>query len=323
MRKTTGPPFLDVETPHDGAIAEQSEAPKRKLPAAIDFGVYSELDVALDPVHAALWCLMRPKGPPSFTPGLLQDLKTASELVHRLHDEQKPGDPNPVRYWVVASDIPGIFNLGGDLNLFLDCIRANDRARLRQYAHACVEATYRGAYGMNVPCISIAVVEGDALGGGFEAAISGHVLIAERGVRMGMPEVLFNTFPGMGAYSFLSRKLDAARAEKMILGGKIYSAEQLYEIGIVDILAEPKKGREAARQFMTDNRNRHSLLTALDRVRKRVHPLTMDELRDVTDIWVETTMKLGPADLRKMAYLTEAQARRAPGSPFNLGQAVD
>lgn len=61
---------------------------------------------------------------------------------------------------------------------------------------------------------TVSLIQGDALGGGFEASLSSNLIIAERGVKMGLPEVIFNLFPGMGAYSILSRKVGAATAEK-------------------------------------------------------------------------------------------------------------
>ena len=278
-----------------------------RLGPSIDLGQFSELDVALDPAQTALWCLMRPKGRPCFTPGLLADIAAVSRLIHRLHAERGDNEPNPVRFGVLASDVPGVFNLGGDLSLFLRCARARDREALRRYAHACVEATYRGAYGMDAPCVNITVVEGDAFGGGFEAAMSGHVLIAEKGARFGLPEVLFNSFPGMGAYSFLVRKLGLARAEKIILGGKIHQAEELHELGVVDILADKGGGRDAARRYMAENLPRHEMLCAIGRVRKRVLPLDKRELLDVVDIWVDSMINLGSRDLRKMELLVRAQ----------------
>jgi DSF synthase len=297
--------------------------PGKPLPSSLDLGAYREMNVALDPTQRALWCLMRPKGPQSFTAGLLSDLATAHRTIHRLHRERPPGAPNPVRFWVVGSDMPGVFNLGGDLGFFVKCIKAGDHEALRAYAHACVDATFSGAYGMKAPCITIVVVQGDALGGGFEAALSGHVLIAERGARMGLPEVMFNTFPGMGAYSFLTRKVGAVTAEKLILSGKVYLAEELHEMGIVDVLAPKGGGREAARQFMADNERRQPLLCALDQVRKRVVPLTKDELIDVTDIWVDSTMELESSDVRKMEILVKAQARRVVRDTTSRESAVE
>ncbi len=86
------------------------------------------------------------------------------------------------------------------------------------------------------------MVHGDALGGGFETVLSCDVVIAERGAKFGLPEVLFNLFPGMGAYSLLCRRLDGARAQKLMLSGRIYTAEELEEMGLVDLVVEPGEG---------------------------------------------------------------------------------
>lgn len=51
------------------------------------------------------------------------------------------------------------------------------------------------------------MVQGDAFGGGLEFALSSNILVAEQGTRLGFPEILFNLFPGMGAYTFLYRKV--------------------------------------------------------------------------------------------------------------------
>ena len=97
---------------------------------------------------------------------------------------------------------------------------------------------------------SIALVQGDALGGGFEAALSATVLIAEESSRMGFPEILFNLFPGMGAFSFLSRKIGRRAAEEMITSGTIYSARQLYDMGVIDVLTPDGTGEAAVHGFI-------------------------------------------------------------------------
>lgn len=300
------------EGPEPGLALEADRAATDRpgpLPLGLDLGVYSEMDVALDPKRQALWCFMRPAGAPSFSRALLRDLGAVHGLVHRLHAEAGPNTPNPVRFCIVGSDVPGVFNFGGDLTLFLECIRTGDAERLREYAHACVEAVYCCSYGVEVPCLSIALVEGDALGGGLEAAMAFHILVAERGTRLGLPEAMFNLFPCMGAYSFLARRVGPMRAEKLILSGKTYTAEEFHEMGIVDVLAEKGDGRAAVHRFIAEHENRHALLWAMQKVRRRVSPLTKQELFDVTDIWVETAMKLGPDELRRMEFLRVAQTR--------------
>jgi DSF synthase len=297
-----------VDTPWFTPASPPKKAPD--LPAGLNLGTYEELDVALDPNQKAMWCYMRPIGSPRFSPGVLRDLDKLHKTIGRLFAERDQSAPSPMNFYVGCSSTPGIFSLGGDLAFFVECIRSKDRAALLAYAYACVETTYNIAFGFGAPVISIGVLEGDALGGGLEGALSFNVLIAERGVKMGLPEVLFNSFPGMGAYSLLSRKLDMARAEKIIMSGRLYTAEEFHEMGIVDVLAEKGGGRDAARQYIAKNERRRTLLHATSKVRQRVAPLTLQELRDVTEIWVDTALGLTPRDLRKMEVLVGAQLRR-------------
>ena len=60
---------------------------------------------------------------------------------------------------------------------------------------------------MDLPILTVALIQGDAVGGGFEAMLTDDIVIAEQGAKFGLPEILFNLFPGMGGYSFLRRKV--------------------------------------------------------------------------------------------------------------------
>jgi DSF synthase len=271
---------------------------------------YAELDVEFDPHDRAYWCFLRPKGSPSYTPGLLQDLIRMWDSVKRLQALYERDGQAPIRFVVGASRCPGIFSYGGDLRLFADLIRSGNRAELEKYARTCIEVLHRTATSFNLPVVTIALVQGEALGGGFESALSCNVIIAERSAKFGLPEILFNLFPGMGAYSLLARRLDAVRAEKMILSGRIYSAEELHGMGLVEVLAEDGKGEEAVRDYIARHGRRHGAQRAIYRVRDRVLPLAYAELADVTKIWVDTALRLGEQDLRKMERLAAAQSRR-------------
>ncbi len=270
---------------------------------------FDNLRVEIEPRHGVYWCRMRPAERPSFTPALLDDL---ARMQHQLVGMFR-GGATPIRYYVLASELPGIFNLGGDLTVLADNIRMQDRAGLERYARACIDVLYTNAVGFDLPVVTVALVQGDALGGGFEAALSCDVIVAEKGARFGLPEVLFNLFPGMGAYSFLARRLGSARAEKMILSGRIYTAEELYEMDLVQLLAEPGTGEQVVRDYIKRSSKRHGAQSGVFRVGRRVAPLSYDELRDVTEIWVDTALNISESDLRKMERLTAAQNRRWTG----------
>jgi DSF synthase len=275
-------------------------------PAALD-RVYQNIEIELDPKAPILWCWMSQPGKPIVTDDLLIDLKA----MHRTIPEILDGvTGEPIKYYAFASRAANTYSLGGDLAFFADSIRTGDRTAIHAYAHRCIDVLAQHVVAFNRPLITMALVQGDALGGGFETALSCDLIVAERSAKMGLPEILFNLFPGMGAYSFLSRRLSPAEATRMIRDGTVYSAEKLHEMGVVDVLANDGEGVYALREYVKENQRWHNAHLALRQAKQRVNPVTEDELRDVVDIWVDAVFRLTDADLKRMGRLTAAQERR-------------
>ena len=275
-------------------------------------------DARLD-VRAAdgtAWCYLRPRFRPSFTLALLDDLVRVQACLNGLA-MARDRDGQPAVGWVVlASDTPGVFSLGGDLQLFTELIRQRDAKGLRRYAHACVQVGFDNWSGYGGQAVSIGLAQGDALGGGFEALLSCNVLVAERRARFGLPEILFGLFPGMGAHAFLSRRVGAARAHAMITSGAQHTAEALHEQGIVDVLAEDGQGEQAVRDYVARNSRCRAAHAASHRAGRIVSPVTLDDMRAVADVWVETAMDLTDADLRRMVRISAAQEKARQRAPL-------
>jgi DSF synthase len=268
---------------------------------------YTQLTTYYDEKYSVAWYYMNSSPRPCFTPTLLEEIK-------RFHDDIMQEINNPkgqrIDYLVLASDVPGVFNLGGDLQLFRTLILNQDREALYNYANSCIDAVWRNITNLGSNLTTISLVQGDALGGGFEAALSSDIIIAERSAKLGFPEILFNLFPGMGAYSLLSRKLSGASAEKIILSGKVYTAEELYELGIVDILADDMHGDLAVYDYIKKENKSRNGYRALRAARNCVHPITYEELMKITRVWVDAALCLEPRDLRMMERLICRQSRR-------------
>jgi len=268
---------------------------------------YSQLKTYYDAKYKAGWYYMNAKPRPCFTSLLLDEINAYQESVK---DEMRNSQQTQYDYLIAASDVEGVFNLGGDLAVFFELIKKQDRKGLLTYAIKCIDALHQNITHLDSELTTIALVQGDALGGGFEGALSSNVLIAERGTKLGLPEVLFNLFPGMGAYSLLSRRVSAAKAEEIILSGKLYLAEELYELGIVDVLAEKGEGEaEVYRYIKAANRKANSY-QAIRKVRDICNPIPYQELLDITKIWVESALKLTAKDLRMMERLVMRQTAK-------------
>jgi DSF synthase len=273
---------------------------------------YDTIDVELDPNDPIFWCWMQPPGKPIVTSRLLTDLKTMHRALPGILDNAE----RPVEYYVFGSRVAGTYSLGGDLAFFAESVRSGNRSAIRAYAHACIDVVWQHVIAFDRPLVTVALVQGDALGGGFETALSCDLIVAEKGAKMGLPEVLFNLFPGMGAYSFLTRRVGPAEAHKLVTSGTVYTAEQLHAMGIVDVLVENGEGVYGVRDYVKRGARRSNALRASLRARKRVHPISEAELRDIVDIWVDAVFTLTDADLRRMARLTGAQDRRRAGGAY-------
>lgn len=215
-----------------------------------------------------------------------------------------------LRHFVLASDAAA-YNLGGDLDLFTRLIREGNRDRLLTYAQRCVEGVHHLHTGFGGDVRSVALIQGDALGGGLEMALACHTIVAEEGCGMGLPEVLFGLFPGMGAYSFLCKRVAPQLAEKIILDGRVYSSEEMYAMGVVDVLVPKGEGVRAVQDLIRQHqRIPHSYL-AMNAARNLAQAVRYDELLEITKVWVDSALALGDKSLRTMDRLVKAQTRRA------------
>ena len=266
-----------------------------------------ELDVYYDDDNRALWTFMRPKARPSFTPPMLADFEQWQSLIVQGFG---PGQ-SPLDFLILGSRAPGVFCFGGDLQLFAELIRSGDRSGLVRYGNRCVDILDRNIRALNLPMLTIGLVQGQALGGGFEALLSFDFIIAERGSTFGLPETMFGLFPGMGAHPLLSRKLGTAMADRLILSGDTYSAEAMYELGIVHALAEPGEGIAAVVAFLARSARRHAGLVAARKAMRVSAPIPMAEFYSIVELWADAALQLSEKDLKLMLRLVSAQDRLA------------
>jgi len=299
---------MDMHVPSAVLEARQLPATQPLTNGGVEFSFSPQLRANFDKDTRALWMRWAPEPRPCFNPALLADIRAFQEYVAGTGGTiDCYGEEHPIEYVVLASGLPGVFNLGGDLDLFKQLIDARDRQGLLRYGRACIDVLYRQYIGHNLPLTTVSLVQGECLGGGFEAALSSDVLVAEKSARFGFPEIIFNLFPGMGAYSFLERRIGQRGAEEIITSGKIYTAEEMAAHGVVDVVAENGNGEaEVAALVRRRSRSRNGF-AALTQVRRRVQRIEFSELLDVVQIWVDSALKLNTRDLKLMQRLVSRQ----------------
>jgi DSF synthase len=268
---------------------------------------YEQLSTYYDAKYKIGWFYMNGSPRPCFTPTLLNEL---THYLSSVKKEMVETNNEKYDYLVVGSRVDGVFNLGGDLDLFMQLIDRRDRDALFRYAMHCVDILYDNMFHFDSDLTTVSLIQGDALGGGFEASLSSNLIIAERGVKMGLPEVLFNLFPGMGAYSLLSRKVGARQAEEMILSGKLYSAEEMYDMGAIDILAEQGEGELALYKYIHKAQKSPNSYKAMSRIKDLCNPVTYEELSAIAGVWADAALNLTPKDIKMMSRLVSRQSSK-------------
>lgn len=250
-----------------------------------------------------MWMMLRAQPRPSFNHELIE------EIMNLSYAAQRSG--LPVDFWVTGSLVPQMFNAGGDLRFFVECIRNGRREALRAYARACVDCIHSAAKGFDTGAVTLAMIEGSALGGGFEAALAHHFILAQNNARMGFPEIAFNLFPGMGGYSLVARRAGMKLAEELICEGESHSAEWYETRGLVDKVFQPGESYRVTRTFIDTLRPKLNGVRAMLKARQRVLQLSRAELMDITEDWVDYAFTLEPKDLAYMERLVQLQNRHS------------
>lgn len=270
-------------------------------------GQYEQLKTFYDAKYKIGWFYMNGTPRPCFTPTLLNEL---TDYLSSVKKDMAESNNEKYDYLVVGSKVEGVFNLGGDLDLFMQLIEQKNRQALYSYAMHCVDILYDNMFHFGADLTTVSLIQGDALGGGFEASLSSNIIIAEKGVKMGLPEVLFNLFPGMGAYSLLSRKIGPRKAEELILSGKLYTAEEMFELGAIDILAEKGEGELALYRYIQKAQKSPNTYTAMSRVKDICNPVSYEELSAIAGVWADAALKLSPKDVKMMSRLVSRQSAK-------------
>jgi enoyl-CoA hydratase/carnithine racemase len=143
----------------------------------------------------------------------------------------------------ILTGVGKAFCAGGD-------IKAWGAMKAEQFGHQWVRLGHRvfsRLAGLRMPVI--AALNGHALGGGLELAGTADIRIAERGIKIGLPETSLGMVPGWSGTQRLVGRFGAQAVRRMVLGGEIFSADEALALGIVDRVVEKGEALNAARDY--------------------------------------------------------------------------
>jgi DSF synthase len=251
---------------------------------------------------------------PFFSQPLIDDMLALLQAIEqRGLTWPSSGLLQPIHYSIVRSSHPDYFNLGGDLEFFRDCIRGRDRDSLHHYSLTCAKILYELSTLLSADATSVALVQGRALGGGFETVLAADYIIAEEQSEFGFPEILFGLFPCTGGMGLLTQRIGARAAERMLGDARMYKAQTLKEMGVIDEVCPRGQGEVAVEKFIASHARQRPARLMLQRSRQRMAPLDRAEMHRIVDEWTETAMSLNGQNIRVMETLARMQRGRANG----------
>lgn len=130
---------------------------------------------------------------------------------------------------------------------------------------------------LNIPVIC--AVNGFALGGGCELALACDIRIAAMNAKFGLPEVSLGIIPGYGGTQRLARLIGPGRAKKLILSGEQISAEEAYQMGLVEKVVQNGEALQSAKE--------------LARKISRNAPLAVEKALQAIDLGIEMSLQEG------------------------------
>ena len=208
---------------------------------------------------------------------------------------------------VVRSGVAGFFAAGADLKL----IATLDARGFAAYLSSLRDVLERLAA---APIVTVAAVDGHALGGGLELAMACTLRVASRRARLGVPEVKLGLLPGAGGTQRLPRLVGRGAALDLLLSGRSADGEEAHRLGLVDRLVGDGEADAAAAEwaaaFAVGPAGAHAaIVRCVDAARDLPHDQGMRVERD------ELVALFGTADANEgvAAFLERRAARFAGG----------
>lgn len=166
----------------------------------------------------------------SITSQMIDDIETVFEGLN---------NNKSIRAVVITSALEKVFAAGADINQFTTWKK-----------QAGINVTKRGnevykkISEFRAPVIC--AINGIAFGGGMELALACDIRVIDERAKVGLPEVNLGIVPGYGGTQRLPRMVGTGMAKKMILTGEPITAEEAYQIGLVEVIAAHNETRRIA-----------------------------------------------------------------------------
>jgi DSF synthase len=277
-----------------------------------------QVAVRYDADTEAVWVYGNPEDGLFFNMIMFQDFHDVQKDIIEYFKANDMKPKIPIRYLVYASQVPKIYSLGGNLAVMVENIAQGNEEQLRECARLATKAMYLNKMNLHLPIQTITLVEGDALGGGFEASLSYGALIVEKQAMLGLQQMRLNIYPGTGIYSFLARAVGMKNADEILTSSRLYSAQEIFDMGGITELAEEGHGEEVVNNYMKRYTRSFEAMQALHAAKFRYAPFDFSELEDMAEIWIDALMRLDTSTITTLQRVAKSQYKKFQNISYRL-----
>jgi DSF synthase len=274
----------------------------------LDIQFLETIDLVQNFKEGVVTCWMKS---PVATHKLVKDLNSIQERL-------LPG----IKYFVLGSSVDKVFNYGGDLGFFAECSEQHRWKEISAYAFDCMQFVRTLYRSFDRKLITVALIQGNAFGGGLEICLACDHIIAEDDYEVALPETSLGIFPGMGAWTFLMRRAGHQFAKRVIDSNQHFKTVEMFKEGVFDEIVCKGEGQTALDNYIDRTNKKLSGTYFSNKARKNVFnsyspgvgPVFRDdverELLQINATWVHSVMELGPDDIAHMKRIARVQERK-------------
>ncbi len=166
----------------------------------------------------------RPKALNALNAELLSEFSAALDEIEKNQE---------IRVLVLTGAGDKSFVAGADITELARCLSSIQARHFASLGHRAINKL------QELPIPVIAAVNGFALGGGSEVALACDFIYASENAKFGLPEITLGIIPGFGGTQRLSRQIGKNMAKELIFTGKMISASEALQIGMVNKILPP------------------------------------------------------------------------------------
>jgi enoyl-CoA hydratase len=158
---------------------------------------------------------------------------------------ERAADDHEVRAVIITGSGDRAFSAGADIDLLHRAtpLEVRELARLAIAVNARIESLGKPV---------VAAINGHALGGGLELAEACMLRVAARHARLGHPEVKIGAVAGFGGTTRLPRLVGRGRAAELLLTGRLLTADEALQVGLVNRVVEGERVLAEAKQLIEE-----------------------------------------------------------------------